>query len=75
MSKDKETSSDSGAICGGVIPESEFHRHIEKYGDAYGIMMAFVMPDKYFKEYQEASKSGDKKKADKIFREHAFSLI
>ncbi|NIA03795.1 MAG: hypothetical protein GWP09_00410 [Nitrospiraceae bacterium] len=69
-----KNNSGSGAICGGLIPESIFRKHL-KDGTIDEIMMAYILPDKYFKEYQEAYKSGDKKKAKKIFSEHAFSII
>jgi hypothetical protein len=59
-----------GAICGGTIKESEFMRRV-KNNTVEGVMMSWVLPDKWYKKYLEA----DEKKAHQIFMKHAWSLI
>ena len=58
-----------GAICGGVVSQSQFL----KDPDAY--MMAFVMPDKQCKQYYTLKTQGKNKEADKLFRKYAISQI
>ena len=50
-----------GAICGGIVKESEF----EKNPTAY--LMCFILPDKWYEKYVKLLKEGKKKEASKIF--------
>ena len=63
-----------GAICGGVISESQLMKDIKKYG-AYADMMAYVMPDKQYKRYFTYKRQGKEKEAKKIFDKYAMSQI
>jgi len=57
------------AICGGVVPESEFLKNPEAF------MMCFVMKDKHYKKYVKLLEEEKKKEASKIFNKHAWSVI
>jgi len=56
----------SGAICGGVISESKFQ------SNPWAYMMAFVMPDKWFKKYVATK---DKKAREQLFNKYARSIV
>ncbi len=58
-----------GAICGGVIKKSLFD------SDPWAYMMSYIMDDDMFEKYKIAKANGDKKLANKIFNEHAKSMI
>jgi len=60
---------DNGAICGGVVKESEFMK------DPMAYMMAYVMPDDKFVEYASLKDSYKDKEAKKLFDEFAWSAI
>lgn len=64
-----KTKKNAGAICGGCISESIFRK------DPIAYMMAFVMKDSDFKKYRKIIESGDKKKANEFFENHAVSNI
>jgi len=66
----------TGAICGGVISESQHRKNMKI--DIWLDTMAYVMPDEQFKEYQDALKDGRKfmlEYADKLFKKYARSQI
>lgn len=63
----------SGAICGGVISQSQLKIGMKK--DVYFGMMAFVMPDKQFKKYVVFKKQRKDKDASKLFDKYAVSQI
>lgn len=65
MSKDDN----GGSMCGGVVKESVFK------ADPMAYMMAWIMPDNYFKQYVAAKNKGDDKKAKQLFDKHAWSAI
>ena len=62
------------SICGGVMSHSHLMKGMKKYGIYYG-MMAFVMPDKQFKEYAKLRKVNKEKEAEKLFDRYAVSQI
>jgi hypothetical protein len=68
MNQSKNTG-EGGAMCGGVINETLFQ------SDPMAYMMAYVMPDDKFKEYQHAKESGDDKSAKELFNEYSRSVI
>ena len=59
----------NGAICGGVVKESEFMK------DPMAYMMAYIMPDDKFQEYVHLKDTNDDKQAKKLFDEFAWSAI
>lgn len=59
----------NGAVCGGVVKQSEFEK------DPWGYMMAYIMPDDKFEQYKSLKEAGDRKAASKFFDEHARSAI
>ena len=61
-------------ICGGVIPVSTWRKAVKKNG-GLGYMMCFILPDEQFKEYKTSIECGDEKKAHKIFKKYAWSII
>jgi len=63
-----------GAICGGIISESEFKKRF-KNKTLERVIMARVLPDEYYKKYSELIKKGEYEKAKKIFYKHAWSII
>jgi len=64
----------SGAICGGIIKESEWDKAV-KEGRFYGLMMCYVLPDDKYDTYFKLKQEGRNKEATKVFREHAWSVI
>ncbi len=64
----------SGAICGGVMSESQMMKGMRKHGAYFG-MMSFVMPDKYYKKFIALKKHNEDKDAQKIFDRYAISQI
>lgn len=67
--KAKKKVYDAGAICGGVVSQSLFD------SDPWAYMMAYVMPDKAFKEYAKAKRAGMVKRAEQLFDQFARSVI
>jgi hypothetical protein len=63
-----------GAICGGVISQSQLNKDMKKYG-VWADMMCYVMPDKWYTRYVKYLKAKEDKKAHKIFERHAYSMI
>lgn len=59
----------NGAICGGVVKESEFMKDPMEY------MMSYIMPDDKFDEYVKLKDINDDKKAGELFNQHAWSAI
>lgn len=70
----KESDNNGGAICGGVISESQNAKDEKKYG-VWANAMCYVMPDKWYEKYITLKKLGKDKDANKIFDEHAWSKI
>lgn len=68
-----EKDDSSGAICGGVVKESEYERATEV--DVWAYAMSYIMPDKQFKLYATLKNQGKDKEAKKLFDEHAWSVI
>jgi hypothetical protein len=64
----------SGAICGGVMSNSQMKRGMKKYGAYFG-MMSFVMADKHYKKFIALKKQNKDKEATKIFDRYAISQI
>ena len=64
----------NGAICGGIIKESEFNRRVMD-NTVEEIMMAFVMPDKKLDKYWELKDKKKDKEATKLFKKFAYSII
>ena len=52
----------SGAICGGVMSQTQMKKGMKKYGAYFG-MMSFVMPDKQYNKYISYKKQGKDKEA------------
>ena len=71
--KDKNKRILGGAICGGVISETQFKEALGK--NLYGILMSFILPDVQYKKYLEMTKQGKEKEATKLFEKYAYSLI
>lgn len=69
----QQTLAPSGAICGGVVKESEYKRATKK--DVWAYAMCYIMPDEWFEVYILVKKLGDDKLATKIFKEHSWSMI
>ena len=65
---------ENGAICGGVISESQNLKAMKKYG-VWANMMSYVMADKQFKIYSKLVKEGKDKEAHEIFEKYAVSQI
>jgi hypothetical protein len=63
-----------GAICGGVISQSQLNKDMKKYG-VWADMMCYVMKDCWYKRYVKYLKNKETKKADKVFYKHAYSMI
>ena len=61
------------AICGGVISQSQLYKGMKK--NVYFGMMAFVMPDKQYKQYFALKKQGKDKEASKLFKKYAIGQI
>lgn len=61
--------SNTGAMCGGVINETLFK------SDPMAYMMAWVMKDDDFAEYEELINNDKKEEAKKLFKEKAWSVI
>ena len=62
----------SGAICGGVMSDTEWHK------DPWANMMAFRMPDDKFEIYKKLKSSkgsSDQKSAKEWFKKYAISAI
>lgn len=72
MSK-QQTLANGGAICGGVVKESEYKEATKK--DVWAYAMSYVMPDEWFEVYVMVKNLGDDKLATKIFDEHSWSMI
>jgi len=70
----KKMNKSSGAICGGIIKESEWNKAI-KENKLNELMMCFVMPDDKYDLYWKLKQEGKNKEATKVFREHAWSVI
>jgi len=63
------SSESNGAVCGGVVMQSEANKNPMAY------MMAWIMPDKQFAEYKKLKEAGNSKEANKIFDKYARSVI
>ena len=63
-----------GAICGGIIKESEWEKAVKETG-GLGYMMCFILPDNVYDEYFKLLEQGKKKEASKLFKKHAWSAI
>lgn len=63
-----------GAICGGVVSESQHRKNVEEYG-VWADTMSYVMADEHYEKYRAAQKAGDEKEASRLFRAHAVSQI
>ena len=63
-----------GSICGGIISESDFKKHFENK-TLEQVMMAWVLPDKWYKRYWELKDKGKDREARKIFEKYAWSII
>ena len=63
-----------GAICGGVIRESDWKKAVEK-GEFYGFMMCRILPNEYYEKYIKLLRQRKYKEANKILREHSYSII
>jgi len=59
----------NGAICGGVVKESEFMK------DPMAYMMAYIMPDDKFEEYVHLKGINEDKQAKELFDEFAMSAV
>jgi len=70
------TQKEGGAICGGVMSESQMMEGIEKHGAYFG-MMSFVLPDKHYNRYIKLANGNLKEQAEakKIFKKYARSQI
>jgi hypothetical protein len=72
--KEEKIECSSGSICGGIIKESEFMRRI-KNNAVEEVMMAYVLPDKWYDKYHKAVAEGKERIAHRIFMKHAWSMI
>lgn len=64
-----QTEEFTGAMCGGVVKQSEFFKDPMRY------MMAYILPDKQFAKYVKLKNAGKDKEAKQIFDKHARSAI
>jgi hypothetical protein len=64
----------AGSICGGTIKESEFLRRV-KNSNVAEVMMAWIMPDKWFDKYHKAMDKGKEGVAHRIFEKYARSIV
>ena len=62
-----------GSICGGIISESDFNKHL-KNKTLEQVAMAWVLPDKWYKKYWELIDKGEHEKAKKIFERYAWNI-
>jgi len=60
-----------GAICGGVISESE----LKRAKDIMGYCMCLILPDKKFRKYKKLLRENKRKEAGEIVKKYAWSLI
>lgn len=60
---------EAGAICGGVVSESEFLKNPDV------CLMCFIMPDDAYKRYEKLLKEGKEKEASDLFKKYAWSVI
>jgi hypothetical protein len=59
-----------GAICGGVISDSQHRKNVEEYG-VWADTMSWVMPDDKYEQYVALKQAGKNKQATKLFDRHA----
>lgn len=64
----------NGALCGGVISQSQHEKNVEEFG-VWADAMSFVMSDDKYEKYVEAKNAKDEKKASKLFAKFARSQI
>ena len=58
-----------GAICGGIVKESEFEKNPDRY------LMCFILPDDKYVKYWTLRLEGKLKEANEIFKKYAWSII
>lgn len=64
----------AGAICGGVISQSQHEENVEEYG-VWADTMSWVIPDEHYETYIALKKKGWDKHAHVIFEKFAVSQI
>ena len=63
-----------GAICGGVISETQHRKNVKEYG-VWADTMSWIMRDDKYEEYIVLREAGKRKQAARLFDRYAISQI